>query len=88
MCWVLQWFTECHHLVLRELSEMDMYKHPCECKVVVNERRVQRMDTSCPICELHQEGRITLDERDERIASMKTLIMTRGPNLREVEVGP
>ncbi|KAK6526772.1 hypothetical protein TWF281_009975 [Arthrobotrys megalospora] len=86
MCWVFQWFTKCRHFTLRELSVFDMYKYRCDCPVVINDTRVQRVEGECYVCERKTEGRIGEKEWEEELAKMSKLILQKGPDLNAIRV--
>ncbi|KAF3080513.1 hypothetical protein TWF569_009138 [Orbilia oligospora] len=86
MCWLFQWFTKCRHFTLRELSEFDMYKYRCQCPVVINNTRVQRVEGECYICELRAEGRIGEKEWQEELERMNKHVLEKGPDLNTIRV--
>ncbi|KAK6533356.1 hypothetical protein TWF694_002306 [Orbilia ellipsospora] len=86
MCYIFQWFTQCRHFNLRELSEIDMYKHQCYCKAVINDERVQRVDGLCVNCEMLYEGKITKGDWETQIAKMQQMVLEQGPDLQKIRV--
>ncbi|KAK6348857.1 hypothetical protein TWF730_009625 [Orbilia blumenaviensis] len=86
MCWVFQWFNKCRHFSLRELSEFDMYKYRCDCEVVINNTRVQRVEGECFICERKTEGKIGDEEWKNELVKMSKHVLEKGPDLNTVRV--
>ncbi|KAK6512069.1 hypothetical protein TWF481_000966 [Arthrobotrys musiformis] len=86
MCWLFQWFNNCRHFTLRDLSEFDMYKYRCDCPVVINDARVQRVEGECYVCEQKSEGKIGEQEWKRQLESMNRLVLEKGPDLNAVRV--